>query len=147
MSDDVILQQLRQSAAAADPVPDTVVRLARTAFTWAGEDAPVAEVVHDSSVQHVGSTRSADAARMIELTVGDIRVLLEVGSTGTHRSVTGQLHPPQPATIHHRHPEGETSDVAVDDLGRFELDGLPTGPFSLRITVGDQTLTTEWVLL
>ena len=144
---DSILQQLRQSAAIADPVPDTVVRLARTAFAWAGDDTPVAEVVHDSSAQQIASTRSGDAARLIELTGGDVRVLLEVATTGAGRSVTGQLHPPQPATLQQRHPEGTTSEIPCDDLGRFELDDLQPGPFSLRVQLKDRLLTTEWVLL
>lgn len=142
-----LIRQLRASSAAADPVPEAVLHGARTAYAWAGDDSVVAGIAHDSAVDDVRTARGPSDARVLELVADAVRVSLEVVPQHARRSITGQLDPMRKAQVWRRRPDGATDQVAVDELGRFALDEVAAGPFSLRIDIGDRSVATEWVAL
>ena len=63
---DPLLDELRRLARAVDPVPDEVTAYARAALGWRRVDAELAELLADSRLEALSSTRSgAETARSL----------------------------------------------------------------------------------
>src|SRR5262249_18141563 len=90
--------------------------------------------VYDSLLDFDGASvvRGPAGQRLVSFAVGGMTIDVEVTSTGTGRTVMGQIVPPQRATVDIRHPRDMVT-VEADDLGRFRSGPLPPGPASLRL--------------
>jgi hypothetical protein len=47
-------------------------------------------------------------------------------------------------TVHH---PGGSARTVTDDLGRFDVVGVPAGPVSVRVDFASRSVQTEWVVL
>jgi hypothetical protein len=120
--DHALLDELRTALDAADPVPDTVVSAAQSAFTWLTIDAELAALAEDSLL--------AGAS---------------VRSTATARSLTSDR--PADLQILHR---GGTLTLATDEHGRFRVEHVMSGPVSVRCVFTDDPdnpIITSWVVV
>jgi hypothetical protein len=150
LDDNELEEELRQLAAQTDPLPPHLRQAAIDAFSWRDIDTELAELVFDSLLDADRATlvRSSPDRRMVSFRTAKLTIDVEVSSTGSGRSVMGQIVPPQRATVEVRHREGMVT-IDADELGRFQSAALQAGPMSLRLhpaTGGPQAaIVTDWV--
>ena len=146
---DLLEARLRGLASTADPVPDLVLESARAAFTLRTLDAELAELVHDSAIDAdlvlVRGPGDSDV-RMLSFEHGSVAVDLQVSETPAGREllglVTGAVGDVEVEQA------GRRTTVALDEAGRFVLEGLAAGPLRLHLRAEDGTsVETSWVTL
>jgi hypothetical protein len=149
---DPLLAELRGVTEAADPVPGSVVAMAKASFSWRTIDAELAELVADSAAfadaALTDTTRAPAAARLLTFEAAGRTVEVEVAETGTTRHLVGQLIPMERASITVRWPDGSCV-IESDELGRFSVDDLPAGPISMTVrrAAADIPVATSWVVI
>ena len=100
--DRALLVQLRDALEVADPVPDTVVSHAKSAFTWLTIDAELAALADDSLLAGP-AVRSAATARSLTFECATGVVVLEVSDQGEdERRLLGQTDRPADLQVLHR---------------------------------------------
>ena len=108
------------------------------------QDLPPASLSFDSSLERVQELRSdPDDARVLVFTAPPLSLELEVMPD----RVVGQIVPPGPAEIWVEATDGATFRVEADDVGFFDLHGMPRGRVRLRCDTPTGRLVTEWVCL
>jgi hypothetical protein len=146
---DVLELRLRRLAQAAEPVPELLLESARAAFTLRTLDAELAELVHDSAVDPdlvLVRGPGDDAVRMLSFEHGSVAVDLQVSETPAGRELLG-LVTGAVGDVEVEQAGGRTT-VALDDAGRFVVQGLATGPVRVHLHAEDGTaITTSWVTL
>jgi hypothetical protein len=147
MPDDAsLLALLRGAIEDHDPVPARLVDAAVGSFAWRTIDAELADLVEDSSLDALAGIRSDGGPRLLTFEFRDTAVVLEVSGSGTSRHMLGQLVGSEgPSSVEVRHAAGSVR-VDTDDLGRFAVDRVPSGPMSLVCDLtGSLRLVTSWV--
>jgi hypothetical protein len=150
--DAALLDELRQSLAAADPVPPHVLHAARETLTWRTIDAELAELAelaYDSLTDDkvLAGVRGVMEQRLLTFNAADVTVELEVDRDGDHRTVLGQVVPPSPGHVDLTHSDGELI-VPVDEVGRFSIANVPAGPVRLGCTLDDgRRALLPWMIL
>ena len=148
--DDELEEELRRTAASLDPVPSELLQAAADAFTWRTVDAELAELVYDSLVDEdaMALVRGGQDRRLLSFEAAGLTIDLQVTTSGAARELTGQLAPPQRASIEIRSGSGQVTTDA-DELGRFRATSVPAGPMSLRcsLTAADPgpAIITDWI--
>ncbi len=160
LNDEELLGRLRALFARVDPVDPILLEHARFAFGWRTMDAELAELSYDSLADHEVMAAVRDGGlpgsgpRLLGFDTdvtgdADSALTVEVEVTADRRGacLVGQLMPPAPATVSllsnaRRRP---VATVTADELGRFRLELVPSGPVRLRVEVGDRTVDTSWV--
>ncbi len=147
-----LLAELRRLASVIDPVPAESVAAARSAFAWRTMDAELAdltvlaELTGDSAVDAMlAGVRSSAMPTMLTFDAPGLTIEVEVSEVGEERRLIGQLVPPAAGAVEVRHRGGVTS-VAVDEVGRFSIDGVRAGPVSLRCSAPVTGVETDWFL-
>lgn len=133
-----------------DPPPESLLAAARAAYSWRTPEGQLIPPSYDSLLDEaLTSVRSGGGARLLSFGDDELALDVEVSTSGTARSLLGQLSPPAPTQITIRHGGAEEVSVTADDLGRFEVGSLRPGPMSIRCTVAGsaQSLHTDWVLV
>jgi hypothetical protein len=142
-------EELRHLTLHRDPVPPELMAAAVDAFGWRDVDAELASLVFDSllDTDEASLVRSSSGQRLVSFRAGGVSRDGEVTRAGAGRTLTGQIEPPQQATVDiRRHHDVVTAEA--DELGRFRAEGLPAGPVSLRLRragAGGPSLVTDWV--
>lgn len=155
--DDGSAARLGEMFRTQDGPPSYVVELAKLSFGLRTVDAELAALVADSGVDAdavaVRAGGPDDGSRLLTFEVGDpagagqmVAVEVEISGVGRHRRLLGQLHPAVPATIEVRQPAAAVPrTVQADDLGRFLVEQLTAGPFSLTChRPGQRPVVTAW---
>ncbi len=148
--DDELEGELRRTAASLDPVPPELLQAAADAFTWRTVDAELAELVYDSLADEdaMALVRGGPDRRLLTFEAGVLTIDLELTTTGAARDLTGQLAPPQRASIEIRAGSGRVT-IDTDELGRFRAASVPAGPMSLRCSLtaapGGAAVVTDWI--
>jgi hypothetical protein len=103
-----------------------------------------ANVIRRSRLER-GPERRSDPgdARVLVFTASSLSLELEV----MPGRVVGQIVPPGPGEIWVEAADGVTFHVEADDIGFFDLPGLPRGPVRLRCDTPTGRLVTDWVRL
>lgn len=172
-TDEELLLLLGEVLERVDPAPEWLVNASERLYDVRDPelDAELAALIADSSVDAAGTAvRSAGAmtTRLLTFEAADLAVEVEVepagspsiggspiGSSTVGNVVRGQVVPRQELRIQlvsrtaggdlalHRHEE-----VTTDAHGRFEVDGVPPGPFRLVCRrPGQQPVATAWVVI
>jgi hypothetical protein len=152
---DALLVALGGLLARLDPVPPEVLDQARRLFCWRSVDVELAELAFDSLVDRevALAVRSGDESvlepRMLgfDATVDgtDLSIELEVSTMEGQCTMIGQLSPAGTDTISVQTGDGAMVDVPVDEVGRFLLRPVPSGPVRLRIVHAGHAVQTTWV--
>ena len=146
LSDDELLEALRQAIAARQAVPAEFVAAAKNAFAWHNIDAELARLTYDS-VRDTGlalSTRTEAASiRALTFTSGHLTIEVEVGT----ESLVGQIVPAQAAVITVQPMTGAEKDVQADEIGCFSIEPIPAGQFRLRCRGAGVEAITGWITL
>src|SRR5258708_35730200 len=147
--DKELIEQLRQTAALLDPVPQRLREAAVAYYTGRTTDSDLAELVFDSLADDdVALVRGPEHARLLSFEASGLTIDVEVTGTGPDRRIIGQLAPPQRAAVEIRHGLDSTG-LDTDELGRVS-EPLRAGPFSLRCSTGtdpDRAGVTDWIAL
>lgn len=150
VGDDELVDELRRLTARFDPAPAWVAEAAREAYTWRTIDAELAALTYDSALEDEATSglRGTAADEVLSFETADVTVDVEVSpAPRNRRRLVAQLAPAQSAQVEVRHREGTTTTTA-DPLGRFVVEGLPSGPMSLRCRLASGgELATEWTTL
>lgn len=146
-ADDRLVEVIRAALHELDGPPPEIVALAKQSLTWRTIDAELAELTYDSAVDgDLVGVRGTGTARALTFEVGAVVIDLEVSDRDTARDVLGQVAPANDVTLSLVRPTG-TVDVALDDLGRFRLTGLPSGPARFVLVGPSGTVGTDWITL
>jgi hypothetical protein len=143
---DAALRALGEALQAADGPPPELVASAKAIFTWRTIDAELAALTFDSVVDgELAGVRGAAAARSLTFETPSVVLDVEITGEGDLVDLVGSVMPATGATLALQHADGARRDVAVDDLGRFRLDGLATGTVRFVVTAGEGTqVVTDW---
>lgn len=145
-ADDRLLEELQHALEVADPVPDDVLAAAKASFTWRTVDAELAELQFDSAVDELAGVRGDGGERQLTFRSGDVEIEVTVHGDRARR-LTGQIVPPQPASVELRS-EDAAIQVDADEYGGFQITNVPDGPVLIRITLEDGTsIATEATIL
>jgi hypothetical protein len=152
---DALLVELGGLLARVDPVPPEVIDQARRLFCWRSVDAELAELAFDSLVDRevAMAVRSGEESvlepRMLgfDATVDgtDLSIELEVSAVDGQCTMIGQLSPAGAETLSVQTGDGSTVNVRVDEVGRFLLRPVPSGPVRLRVVHAGHAVQTTWV--
>lgn len=135
-----------------EAVPVETVASAKSAFAWRTVDAELAALTYDSDVAEdamagLRSTGTTTGPRELTFEAAGLTVELEVVEGRGGQRLLGQLVPPQPGTVEVRQ-FSATTTVEADEVGRFTVSGLRSGPASLRCEArGGAAVVTDWFLL
>ncbi len=123
--------------ARVDPLPRGVRAEARAAFEWRTTGAELAAVVYDSALDDPleAAAGSRTAHRRLMFRTSELAIVLDVRRRADRTFIRGRVVPATRGAIHVRHGFGKV-DTLADRRGRFALDLLPPGPFSLRCVLG-----------
>jgi hypothetical protein len=157
LDDDRLSERLRDLLRRTDSPPHLAVELAKQSFALRSVDAELAALVADSEVDGLAVTvrnDEPDGPRLLTFETepsptGDIAAVeVELGGPGGRR-LLGQMHPPGPARIEVRQPAAAGPRwVEADDHGRFAIEDMAAGPFSLTChAAGRRPVTTAWTTL
>jgi hypothetical protein len=138
-----------------DPVDPQLLEQARFAYCWRSVDSELAELSFDSLVDHdmaLAVRAAGDPAlepRMLGFgaVVGgdDVAIEVEVTAGPGRPALVGQLLPPESTTVELQAGTGEVDTVQTDELGRFLIEPVPSGPVRLRVRHGERLVHTTWV--
>jgi len=108
------------------------------------QDLLAASLSFDSSLERVHVWRSnPDDARVLVFTAPPLSLELEV----LPDRVVGQIVPPGPGLIVVETAGSATFQVEADDIGFFQLSGVPRGSVRLRCDTPAGHLVTDWICL
>ena len=140
------LRVLGDALQAADGPPREVVDQAKQLFTWRTVDAELAELTFDSLVSGTPSgVRSEGTARSVTFETPAIVIDCEITPAGERYDVMGSISPTDGATLAIERPGGVEAAVAVDELGRFRIDGLERGTVRFVVRAGEAArVVTDW---
>jgi hypothetical protein len=160
MRDEALLAELRVLFGEVDPIDPLLLEQAKLAFSWRTIDADLADLSYDSAAdpEILAAVRSGGVLEAgprllgfgLEPTTGDegMTVEIEVSPERGGSVLIGQVMPPMSGTVSVQQVDqpGETVVVLpADDLGRFRVENVPSGPVRLLIEVGGRTVATSWV--
>jgi hypothetical protein len=141
-----VLGELRDLGERTDPVPEAVLDAARAALDWRRADAELAELVAEGGPVAVRGHGEGPGVRLLTFRAGEVEIELEVAASGERRHVTGQVVPGQATTVEALHAFG-LARAQADQLGRFALPDLPSGPARLRLRLGGRLVQTAPTVL
>jgi hypothetical protein len=154
--DDQLLARLARLLAELDPVPEPVLAAADAAIGTRDRNAELADLVADSTPGQAGGfepvRHTASATRLLSFDGGGLRIELEVvpedGTITLLGQVFGVAHPECALESGGGRLRAVWSQpVHLDELGRFLVGGMATGPARLRCRSGSGQVVTSWVTL
>lgn len=152
---DTLLMELGGLLDRLDPVPPELIDRARQLFCWRSIDAELAELSFDSLLDHdlALAVRSGDGSVLGPRMLGfgavvdgeDLSIEVEVSAMDGQSTMIGQLDPAGARTIGVQARDGEVVEVPVDEVGRFSVRPVPSGPVRLQVEHAGRLVQTTWV--
>lgn len=147
-ADAALLAHLNRVVEQVDPVPELSYDLARASFILRDIDSELAALTHDSALELNDLVRATGVsdARLLSFEAGELTVELQVRVTGAARTLLGEVHGGAVDHIAVHASGGAVVETVPDEVGRFRVEGLPAGPFRIRLETADgRAVTTSWV--
>ena len=140
------LRVLGDALRAADGPPREVVDQAKQLFTWRTVDAELAELTFDSLVSGApAGVRGEGTARSVTFETPAVVIDCEISPAGEAYDVMGSVSPTDGLSLALERPGGHETAVAVDDHGRFRIDGLERGTVRFVVRAGEAArIVTDW---
>jgi hypothetical protein len=152
---DTLLSELGGLLDRLDPVPPELIEQGRQIFCWRSIDTELAELSFDSLLDQdlALAVRSSDGSVLGPRMLGfgavidgeDLSIEVEVSATEGQCTMIGQLEPAGATSIGLQSRDGGVIEIPVDDVGRFSVRSVPSGPVRLRIEHGGRLVQTTWV--
>jgi hypothetical protein len=152
LDDEGLLGALREVLSQHEAPPRWSLDLAKGSYGLRAVDAELAALTSDSDVEAaISRLRAARGPRLVVFDTAALSVEIEVepGNRADRWQLIGQLIPAGPARIQlRRAPRAEPAWVDADEMGRFAVDDLDTGPLSLIcLRQGQQAAATAWIMI
>jgi hypothetical protein len=151
LDDERLLAAFRKVQKAADsPLPQRYVDLAKGSFVLRTAQAELATLIEESELAGTASvTRGKERLAVFGSGSLSVEVVVSPRPGAGSWQLLGQIMPAKAARVQvRRQHQAEQASVAADDLGRFMLDQLTSGPLSLSIEVnGEPPVSTEWIVI
>jgi hypothetical protein len=151
LDDEGLLAALREMLGLCESPPNWSTDLAKSSYDLRTVDTELAVLTSDSGlVTAQSAVRSGTAPRLVVFDAADLSVEIEIepGARADWWRLIGQLIPGAPARIQIRQERAGPVWVDADDLGRFTVDHLLSGPLSLMcIRDGMRAAVTEWIAI
>jgi len=148
LDDETLMAHIRDMFDRVDAVPAWLVDAAKLTFGLRDVDVELAALVADSDVDEplLAVRSAAVAARLLTFDGEDLTIELEMHPAGEGPAIVGQLVPPGPAQVDVDQVDGGET-VQADDLGRFSVATLRTGPCRLVCRrPGRRPTATPWLI-
>jgi hypothetical protein len=152
---DALLGELQGLLARIDPMPPQLLEQVRRSFCWRTVDAELAELSFDSLTDQESSLalRSGAAAALEPRMLGfgavvhgeDLSIEVEVSPNGERRALVGHIFPAGATAVEVQAGAGGSTEVPVDEFGRFSVEPVPCGPVRLRVEQAGRVVQTTWV--
>ena len=152
---DTLLVELGGLFDRLDPVPPELIDQARQIFCWRSVDAELAELSFDSFLERelVLAVRSGDGSVLGPRMLGfgavvdgeDLSIEVEVSAIDGQCTMIGQLVPAGARSIGVQARDGDVFAVPVDEVGRFSVRPVPSGPVRLQVEHSGRLVQTTWV--
>jgi hypothetical protein len=152
---DALLIELGGLLDRLDPMPPGLIDQARQIFCWRSVEAELAELSFDSLLDRdlALAVRSDDSSVLGPRMLGfgavvdgeDLSIEVEVSAIEGQCTMVGQLEPAGARTIGVQARDGDVLEVPVDEVGRFVVRQVPSGPVRLRIEHAGHLVQTTWV--
>jgi hypothetical protein len=151
VDDEHLLAAFRKVREAADsPLPQSYVDLAKGSFALRTVHAELATLIEDSELAGTASvTRGKGRLAVFDSRHLSVEVVVSPRPRTGSWQLLGQITPAKAARVRvRRQQQAKQASVTADDLGRFMLDQLTSGPLSLSIEVnGEPPVSTEWMVI
>ncbi len=147
-TDTRLLKHLGTVAAQVDPVPGSVVELARAAWETRALDAELLELVSDARSHPAGVRAVGTAPRMLTFQGEDVVLEMQLEPTSHGQRLTGQLVPAsgEGTTVRVEQPDRPAVEVELGDLGDFAVDVAADVLLRVRVSgLGRRELNTGWI--
>lgn len=141
-----LLVRLAEVARRADPVPESVYVLGRSALSTRDVDAELAELVRDSAAESAPlvGVRGGTDVRLLSFEAPALDVEVQVTDRGAAHDLLGQVIGEVRGPVVVETAAGQLP-AATDTEGRFAVTGLPRSRFRLRLTTDEGvTVVTSW---
>jgi hypothetical protein len=150
LSDEELLERLGVISRIVDPVPPEVAERSRIAFEFRDLESQLAALVSDSSEDLAAVRGHVRGELILEFSVGELSIDVEITRLGVQRSVIGQVRGvalgPGASIAAEWSSDAASHRAPVDEQGRFFLSDLPAGRFRLRLErTGEPSVLTEWI--
>ena len=152
---DALLVELGGLLDRLDPMPPELIEQARQLFCWRSVETELAELSFDSLLDRdlALAVRSAAGTTLGPRMLGfgavvdgeDLSIEIEVSAIDGQCTMIGQLEPAGAAIIGVQARDGVLVEVPVDEVGRFTVRPVPSGPVRLRIEHAGHLVQTTWV--
>jgi hypothetical protein len=152
---DALWGELQGLLARVDPMPAQLLDQVRRSFCWRTIDAELAELSFDSSTDQESAlaVRSGAGPALEPRMLGfgavvhgqDLSIEVEVDSSGDGCVLVGQVFPAGASAVEVQAGSGGSTEVPVDELGRFVIEPVPGGPVRLRVEHAGCAVQTTWV--
>lgn len=146
MSEEELGLALRAVLAEADPVPPEALAMASAALAWRDIDTALAALISDSLAVSSMATVRGTPPRLLSFATDQVTIDLEVTAEAGTVRLLGQVAPAMTADIMVEFTGGTRAGQA-DQMGRFAIDGLPSGWLRVAVTTtGTEQIRshTEW---
>ena len=147
--------ELRSLLSRLDPVDPSLLDQARFAYCWRSVDSELAELSFDSLVEEdmaLAVRAGGDPAlepRMLGFGAvvdgEDVAIEVEITPGPDGPALVGQLLPAEVATVELQVGTGADDSVQADELGRFLIEPVPSGPVRLCVRHRERLVHTTWV--
>ncbi|MBO0867991.1 MAG: hypothetical protein J2P15_05455 [Micromonosporaceae bacterium] len=148
--DGELLARLARILAEVEPVPEPVLAAADAAIGTRDPDAELADLIADSTAGRAGGyepvRHAGTSARLLSFDGGGLRVELEVLPDDGTLTLLGQVFGAARECALESG-GGQSRPVELDELGRFLVGGLATGPVRLSCRSATARVVTSWVTL
>jgi hypothetical protein len=141
-----LLRRLAESRG-LNRTPAQVLEQASDAFTARQRESRLLELAYDSLIDSEITVETSEGpVRLLEFRGADTTVELALAPVGDRCDVVGRVDPSAVRSAQVHTPTVVLAAV-VDDEGGFVVTGVPHGPMSVRLYLGDtpQRVHTDWV--
>jgi len=152
LDDEGLLAALNEMLGQRGAPPRWSIDVAKGSYGLRAIDAELAALTSDSEFAATGSVLRAEGGpRLLVFDTEALSVEIEIepGNRAERWQLVGQLIPAGPARIQvRRAPPAEPAWVEADELGRFAVDDVASGPLSLIcVRPGQPAAATAWITI
>jgi hypothetical protein len=152
LDDEGLLAALREMLGQHEAPPRWSLDLVKGSYGLRAIDAELAALTSDSELETTGSRLRADREpRLVAFDTAALSVEIEIepGRRAGRWRLIGQLIPAGPARIQvRRASQAAPAWDAADEMGRFAVDDLASGPLSLLcVRQGQRAVATAWITI
>jgi hypothetical protein len=141
-----LLRRLAESRG-LNPTPPEVLEQAKDALGARQQESGLLELVYDSLIDSEITVETPEGpVRLLEFRGADSTIELALAPVGDRCDVVGRVDPPRLRSAQVHTPTVVLAAV-VDNEGGFVATGVPHGPMSIRLFLGDaaRRVHTDWV--